>query len=310
MAANLRRFGRLFASLAWLVSFVVPVTAAAVEAAPAESPLVALRDMLQPTRLLMVAFAIAAIVFIVKGLRSVAARVQGWLPDRRLLILQIATMFVFVVYIGGTTYIIFGILAPSNEALMAIGGALAVAVGLSLRDLTASLIAGVVLLFDRPFWVGDRITFRGVYGDVQQVSLRSTRLVTLDDSLVTIPNDRLLAEIVASGNAGLPDMMVVVPVHVALGADLERAMAICREVAWTSRYISLHRPLAIVVSETTFGAVLCHRLDVKGYVLSTHDEKAYATDLVVRIDEGFRRHDVPRPFVIRTDAILDGAGGA
>lgn len=310
MAADLRKSVRQYLGLFWLAALVVPASAAALETETTASPLGALSDMLQPTRLLMVALAITAIVFIVKGLRSVAARVQGWFPDRRLLILQIATMFVFAAYIGGTTYIIFGILAPSNEALMAIGGALAVAVGLSLRDLTASLIAGVVLLFDRPFWVGDRISFGGVYGDVQQVSLRSTRLVTLDDSLVTIPNDRLLAEIVASGNAGLPDMMVVVPVHVALGADLERAMAICREVAWTSRYISLHRPLAIVVSEMTFGAVLCHRLDVKGYVLSTHDEKAYATDLVVRIDEGFRRHDVPRPFVLRAEALLDDDSGA
>jgi small-conductance mechanosensitive channel len=310
MAADLRSIGRLLVPLVGLTALVVPIAAAAApEVAADESQLGALRDMLQPTRLLMVALAITAIVAIVKGLRSVAARVQGWFPDRRLLILQIATMFVFAAYIGGTTYIIFGILAPSNEALVAIGGALAVAVGLSLRDLTASLIAGVVLLFDRPFWVGDRITFRDVYGDVQQVSLRSTRIVTLDDNLVTIPNDRLLAEIVASGNAGLPDMMVVVPVHVALDVDLERAMAICREVAWTSRYISLHRPLAIVVSEQTFGAVLCHRLDVKGYVLSTHDEKAYATDLVVRIDEGFRRHGIPRPFALRAEATLDNGDG-
>lgn len=273
--------------------------------APSEQVL-ALRDMFEPGRLLAVAVAIGLIVVVVKGLRSVTGRLESWMPDRRLLILQIATILVFGVYIGGTAYVIFGILAPSNEALVAIGGALAVAVGLSLKDLIASLIAGVVLLFDRPFWVGDRVTVGDVYGDVQQVSLRSTRIVTLDDNLVTIPNDRLLADVVASGNAGLPDMMVVVPVHVALGADLQKAMAICREVAWTSPWISLHRPLAIVVSEQTFGAVLCHRLDVKGYVLATHDEKAYATDLVVRIDEGFRRQGVPRPFALRAEAMLDG----
>lgn len=305
MAVERRRLGRLLPAA---VLAGVGLAATAAGADEGSGQLTALREMLQPMRLLTVALAITAMVFIVKGLRSVAGRVEGWFPDRRLLILQIATMFVFAVYIGGTAYVIFGILAPSNEALMAIGGALAVAVGLSLRDLTASLIAGVVLLFDRPFWVGDRISFGGVYGDVQQVSLRSTRVVTLDDNLVTIPNDRLLAEIVASGNAGLPDMMVDVPVHVALGADLERAMAICREVAWTSRWISLHRPLAIVVSEQTFGAVLCHKLVVKGYVLSTRDEKAYATDLVVRIDEGFRRHGIPRPFALRAETTLDDDG--
>lgn len=272
--------------------------------APGEQVL-ALREMLEPGRLLAMAVGIGLIVVVVKGLRSAAGRLESWMPDRRLLILQIATILVFSVYIGGTAYIIFGILAPSNESLVAIGGALAVAVGLSLKDLIASLIAGVVLLFDRPFWVGDRVTFGDVYGDVQQVSLRSTRIVTLDDNLVTIPNDRLLADVVASGNAGLPDMMVVVPVHVALGADLQKAMAICREVAWTSPWISLHRPLAIVVSEQTFGAVLCHRLDVKAYVLATQDEKAFATDLVVRIDEGFRQHRIPRPLALRAEAALD-----
>lgn len=45
--------------------------------------------------------------------------------------------------------------------MLAAGGSIAVAVGLSLKDLAASVVAGLILLFDRPFQVGDRVTFWG-----------------------------------------------------------------------------------------------------------------------------------------------------
>ena len=113
--------------------------------------------------------------------------------------------------------------------------------GIALKDVTASLIAGLILLFDRPFQVGDRVEFNGIYGDIVSIGLRSVRLNTLDDNLVTIPNARFITDVVASGNAGALDMMVVCSFYVALDADLQKVKSLIHEVVVTSRFAYLKK---------------------------------------------------------------------
>ncbi len=63
-----------------------------------------------------------------------------------------------------------------------------VAFAIGEKDIAASLLSGLIVMFDRSFQVGDRIKFDGIYGDVLSIGVRSTRVRTLDDSLVTVPN--------------------------------------------------------------------------------------------------------------------------
>lgn len=166
---------------------------------------------------------IVILVFITGGLNRLAARVSERFPSHRLLFLQIVTTLDFCIYIFGGALLIYISLSPTKELLIALGGGAAVAIGLSLKDLVASLVAGLTLLFDRPFLVGDRVQFGNVYGEIKSIGLRSVKLVTLDDSLVTIPNARFISDVVSSGNAGALDMMIVIPFHIAVDADIEVA---------------------------------------------------------------------------------------
>ncbi|CAH8191972.1 Small-conductance mechanosensitive channel [Vibrio aestuarianus] len=75
----------------------------------------------------------------------------------------------------------------NDQILALIGGTLAVSVGFALKDLAASFIAGLTVMIDRPFQVGDRVTFEGNYGDIITISLRSVRMRTLSDDIITIP---------------------------------------------------------------------------------------------------------------------------
>ena len=83
---------------------------------------------------------------------------------------------------------------------LAADGLSVVAVGFATRDLLASLVAGILIIFDRPFQIGDRVKFGGEYGDILKIGLRSVKLRTLDDSTVTIPNNLFLSEVVSSSN--------------------------------------------------------------------------------------------------------------
>ena len=229
------------------------------------------------------------------GISKAGQKVTEKLPTRRFLILQITTLIGFVLYTVGAIALVVGVLQPPKEFMLAAGGSVAVALGFALKDSAASLVAGLLLLFDRPFRVGDRVSFDNVYGEIVSIGLRTVRLQTLDDNLVTIPNSRFITDVVASGNAGELDMMVVTDFHVGLDANLEEAKAIIEEVIFTSRFAYLKKPVTFAIEEIEVGYRLAIRLRAKAYVLDVHYEKAFQSDIVVRVSKRFTEAGVIRP---------------
>ncbi|MGR8942332.1 MAG: mechanosensitive ion channel family protein [Gammaproteobacteria bacterium] len=251
----------------------------------------------EPWRIVLILVGIAFLVVLAGGLNRAAAHASKRFPSYRLLFLQIVATANFCIYIFGGAFLMYVALSPAKQLLFALGGGAAVAIGLSLKDLTASLVAGLTLLFDRPFVVGDRVQFGDVYGEIKSIGLRSVKLLTLDDSLVTIPNARFVSDVVASGNAGALDMMVVIPFHIALDADHEQALKIIYETVVTSRYAYLGKPVVVVAAEVIAGHALALQLTAKAYVLDVRFEKAFQTDVVMRVSKAFLVHRVRRPIV-------------
>ena len=126
----------------------------------------------------------------VGGLEALGERFTG----RRLLLKQVAALGRFAVIVVATVAVVSSLVDLHEKTLMAVSGSVAVAVGFGFKDLLASIVAGVILLFDRPFHVGDRITFGDYYGEVQEIGLRTVRFSTLDDNLVSVPNHLFLSD--------------------------------------------------------------------------------------------------------------------
>ncbi|MFT5583025.1 MAG: small-conductance mechanosensitive channel, partial [Cognaticolwellia sp.] len=173
--------------------------------------------------------------------------------NQRLLFKKISALLRFSVYV-----ILFGITVSSivvleSEALIAVAGTIGVAVGFAFKDLLASLMAGVILLMDEPFQVGDRVAFGGYYGEISEIGLRSVRMITLDDNLVTIPNNKFLNEASASANAGALDCMVVIPFYLGAAEDFVAARRLIEEATATSRYVFLDKPMTTLVSDEFMG---------------------------------------------------------
>ncbi|PPD39330.1 MAG: mechanosensitive ion channel protein [Methylobacter sp.] len=249
-------------------------------------------------RIAMFLIGISTLVFIAGLLNRLANYASDRFPSHRLLFLQIVTTFDFCIYIFGGAFLIYMTLSPAKELLIALGGGAAVAIGLSLKDLVASLVAGLTLLFDRPFLVGDRVQFGDVYGEIKSIGLRSVKLVTLDDSLVTIPNARFISDVVSSGNSGALDMMIVIPFHVALDADIETARRLIYETVVTSRFAYLAKPVKVVALEMVVGHNLALQLTAKAYVLDVQYEKDFQTDVVTRVTQAFLEHRIKRPMFL------------
>lgn len=246
-------------------------------------------------RVLLLVLAFGGLALAVKLIEKLADAIYARIPSRRMLVFQIVTVLNFVIYVVGGGFLFYAILRPPKELMLAITGSAAVAIGLSLKDLVASVIAGFILLFDRPFQVGDRVAFGDVYGEIRSIGLRAVRLITLDDNVITIPNSRFMTDVVSSGNAGALDMMVVFDFHVALDSDIALARDLLYEVVATSRYVYLKKPVAIVVAEVEVARRLAIQLKAKAYVLDVRFEKAFQTDVFLRATELFRQHGIKRP---------------
>jgi len=266
-----------------------------------------LAKLFQLSKILLLLAGIVCLGILVKGVERAATGLYRRLPARRLLISQVVTSLNFLIYIFGGVFLFYAVIRPPRELMLAAIGSAAVAFGFAVKDLVGSVVAGVVLLFDRPFQVGDRVTFGDVYGEIQSIGLRTVRLVTLDDSVVTIPNNRFFTDVVSSSNAGALDMMVPMDFHIAIGEDIALARDLLHETVVTSRFVYLKKPVSVVIEEVQVAQRLAIRLKAKAYVLDVRFEKAFVTDVFLRATEAFDRQGIRRPPVTWFE---DGQGHA
>ncbi len=248
---------------------------------------------------LFTAFILLAVVWVGgQVLSRSSTRLGARFTDRRLQIQQIGTFIRFFLYIAGFMGALLLSFRLSEEMLLALGGTIAVTVGFAFKDLAASIIAGLTILIDRPFQVGDRVTFGTHYGEITAIGLRSVRLTTLDDSLVTIPNNKFLTDAVASGNAGELNMLIQIDFFIGVDQDIRLAKRIVSDAITSSRYAFLKKPWAVLVNQVIQDSYFAFRLRSKVYVLDVKFEKALETEVTERVTEGFRKAGILPPAIL------------
>ncbi len=264
---------------------------------------------LRPQGLIVALLAIVIAMLVLRTVDSLTAKLSARFSERRLLAQQTNTIVRFGVYSITIVIVLTSVFTLKPEAILALSGIIAVTIGFALKDLASSVLAGITILFDRPFQVGDRVTVAGFYGEIQSIGLRSVRMITLDDSVVTIPNNRFLTEIVVSGNAGALDMQIVMDFFVAPNSDIDRSQQIVHEALQTSRYVYLEKPVVVLVNEVIEGNYIATRLRGKAYVLDVRYEKDFETDVTVRVKRAFRALNIYPP-TMRHQAIANEPAGS
>ena len=201
----------------------------------------------------------------------------------------------FAIY-GTAVYLVLGpLLQLSATQLLAVSGLFGAALGFGLRDLAAGVIGGLVVIVEKPYRVGDKVRVGDDYGEVTDISLRATRLVTDDDTAVVVPNAAFFTENVANANSGDPEMMVVTEVAVAPDANIERAVAIVEEALVTSKYVYVDddHPVAVRVEDEVY-----HRtIEGKAYVADLREEFAFTSDVTRRALAAFEEAGIETPEV-------------
>ena len=114
------------------------------------------------------------------------------------------TALKFLANILKIVVIAFGVVMVISELGYNVNGLLTglgvggLAVSLAAQDAVGNLISGFIIIFDKPFKVGDLIESETVKGFVEEVTMRSTKIRTLDDSVITVPNSTLTKEAVTN----------------------------------------------------------------------------------------------------------------
>lgn len=203
---------------------------------------------------------------------------------------------------GFAVYHILGsIFQLSTNQLIALSGLVGAAVGFGLKDLVAEIVGGIVLVLDKPYQIGDKVRIDGHYGEVTDIGLRATRLVSPDDSLIVVSNQRMITQVLANATAGSLEMQVVIDLFIDSSSDASRAMKILRDAAVTSRYvyISSKRPVTIFLKDYPF----YKRVRARVYVNDLRYEFKFESDVTKRAWDAFLEAGIEPPKAMVMDPV-------
>ncbi len=144
------------------------------------------------------------------------------------LLKRIARATIYVIAI----VVVLSHLGVDVSALVVSMGVAGAAIALAVKDTIENAISGILIMLDRPFRIGDRVKLSsGEIGDIFEIGLRSTKILTFDNTLIILPNAKLLSEKITNLSYPNPVMRVKVDVGVAYGTDVEKAKSIMERVA-------------------------------------------------------------------------------
>jgi small-conductance mechanosensitive channel len=143
-------------------------------------------------------------------------------------------------------------------AIAAVAGLLGLGIGLAARDTIADIISGIIIFVDQPFRVGDRIEVRAVntWGDVAEIGLRSTRIVTRDNRMVIVPNSVAGGTEVINYSYPDPTFRVQTDVGVSYDADVESARQVIIDTVRQVEGVMPEKPVDALYNEMGDSAMI------------------------------------------------------
>jgi len=225
---------------------------------------------------------------------------------RRITVKMFIPIVKLLVYGAAVYVVVVPILRLSTTQLLAVSGLIGAAIGFGLRDLVAGVVGGLVLVTERPYQVGDKVTLDDNYGEVVDIGLRATTLRTPDDTAIVVPNDVLFTDSLANVNDGSPEMLVTVELAVAPDADRDEAMSVVADAMATSAYVHVDddHPLTVLVEDE----VSYRTVRGRAYVADHRDEQAFASDVTRRSLDAFEDRGIGTPDVPALHGLDEAAG--
>jgi small conductance mechanosensitive channel len=218
--------------------------------------------------------------------RRLEARVKE--PPMRLLMVRTVRVLVLVL----TVLVALDKFGFQIAPLVAAVGVAGLGVGFALQGVLANIIAGLSIIFTKPYRVGEYIELLGVHGQVFTIELFSTSLIQLDQSRVVIPNRRIVGEILH--NYGTIRQLQL-KIGVTYDANLNEVFNVAKQVVTANPSVLTEPAPVIGVSELADSSVT---LSIQPWV-AVRDVVTAKAELYHAIVERFRANKIEIPFPVR-----------
>lgn len=202
-----------------------------------------------------------------------------------------------------------GLVVALNQVGVRVGAALTglgvvgVALGFSAQDTLKNYIAGITIFWDKPFTVGDYIEVSQQYGRVTEITMRSTRIRTLRNEYVIIPNQHVVDDTVINHSKN-GEVRVDLPISISYADSVAHARHVLLGLADPEQDVRLSPYLRASVVVERFeesGVLLLYRL----WINKAEDEIAIKNDYLEKAKEALERNHITIPFPQRVLHLKD-----
>jgi len=204
--------------------------------------------------LLIIFLAIPAKNFLVIAIgylqKKIAHRTESKIDD---IVFELLARFSGIIILATAIIIALDLLGVNVVPFIAGAGVAGVAIGFAAKDTLSNLIAGILLIIDRPFEVGDRIEVwsapagTATWGDVIDIGLRATKIKTTDNIVIIIPNNEIMVRDIINYTTITEKIRLRINIGIAYDAEMQTAKDIILNVADSAEWVAKEPPPVVVV---------------------------------------------------------------
>lgn len=187
----------------------------------------------------------------------------------------------------------FNFVGINLSSLTVIFGLLSVGIGFGLQNITANFISGLIILFERPISVGDRVVVSNIEGDVTEINIRSTMVRTVNNIYIIVPNSEFVSKDVINYSHGDPTYRLDIDVGVSYGSDLDTVLKALKEVAEENN--SVMRQPAPEVHLIEFGDSSWN-MQLRAWIANVKQYPRIRNELNQAIVRSFKKYEIEIPF--------------
>lgn len=189
--------------------------------------------------------------------------------------------------------IAFQFIGINLSGLAVIFGLLSVGIGFGLQNVTSNFVAGLILLFERPIKIGDRVLVGDTEGDVLEINIRSTTIRSLSNVSIIVPNSEFVSSNVVNWSHGDKKIRLDINVGVSYNSDLDTVLRCLHEVAAENPKV-LKNPLSDVLFRS-FGDSSWN-MDLRVWIPDPKYHHIIRSEINCAIVRKFRENNVEIPF--------------
>ena len=181
--------------------------------------------------------------------------------------------------------------------LNVLAGVIGIGIGFGLQNVASNFISGLIILFERPIRVGDRIVVGGVEGDVTSINARSTTVLSNDNISIIVPNSKFITENVVNWSYADRTVRIKIPISVAYGSDVHLVTKLLLQIAKDNKDVLTEPPPVVRFIEFGENGLL---FELRPWTTTLiHRKGKFVSAINYAIYDAFTKNNIEFPFPAR-----------